>query len=36
MVDKKQKILVLDPKNKEGELGDQSVGTRKTIGYNYD
>jgi hypothetical protein len=35
VVDKKQKNLVLEPKKKDSELGDQSVGTLKEIGYNY-
>jgi len=35
VVDKKQKNLVLEPKKKDSELGDQSVGTLKAIGYNY-
>jgi len=28
--------LVLEPKTKEGELGDWNVGTFKVIGYNCD
>jgi len=36
MVDKKQKILVLEPNKAGGELGDRSVGTLKAIGYDYD
>jgi hypothetical protein len=35
VVDKNQKNLVLEPKKEDGELGDQSVGTLKAIGYNY-
>jgi len=27
--------LVLEPKKEDSELGDQSVGTLKAIGYNY-
>jgi hypothetical protein len=36
VVDKKQKNLVLEPNKVGGESGDQSVGTLKTIGYDYD
>jgi hypothetical protein len=36
VVDKKQKILVLEPNKAGGELGDRSVGTLKAIGYDYD
>ena len=36
MVDKKQKVLVLEPKIEKGELGEQNVGSLKAIGYNYD
>ena len=36
MVDKKQNFLVLEPNKAGGELGDQSVGTLKAIGYYYD
>jgi hypothetical protein len=36
VVDKKQKILVLEPNKVGGELGDRSVGTLKAIGYDYD
>ena len=36
MVDKKQKVLVLEPKIENGELGEQNVGSLKAIGYNYD
>jgi len=35
VVDKKQKILVLEPNKAGGELGDRSVGTLKAIGYDY-
>jgi hypothetical protein len=28
-------FLVLEPKKEDSELGDQSVGTLKAIGYNY-
>jgi len=36
VVDKKQKVLVLEPKIEKGELGEQNVGSLKAIGYNYD
>jgi len=36
VIDKKQKVLVLEPKIENDELGDQNVGTHKAIGYNYD
>jgi len=36
IVDRKQKVLVLEPKIEKGELGDQNVGTLKAISYNYD
>jgi hypothetical protein len=36
VVDKKQKVLVLEPKIEKCELGEQNVGTLKAIGYNYD
>jgi hypothetical protein len=36
VVDKKQKILVLEPKKVGGESEDRSVGTLKIIGYDYD
>jgi len=36
VVDKKQKILVLEPNKVGGELGDRSVGTLKAIDYDYD
>jgi len=36
VVDKKQKVLVLEPKIEKGELGEQNVGNLKAIGYNYD
>jgi hypothetical protein len=36
VIDKKQKVLVLEPKIENDELGDQNVGTLKAIGYNYD
>jgi len=36
VVDKKQKVLVLEPKIEKGELGEQNVGTLKAICYNYD
>jgi hypothetical protein len=36
MVDKKQRILVLEPNKAGGESGDRSMGTLKTIGYDYD
>jgi len=36
VVDKKQKVLVLEPKIENGELGEQNTGSLKTIGYNYD
>jgi len=36
VVDKKQKILVLEPNKVGDELGDRSVGTLKAIGYDYD
>jgi hypothetical protein len=36
VVNKKQKVLVLEPKIEKGELGDQNVGTLKEISYNYD
>lgn len=35
VVDKKQNILVLEPNKAGGESGDRSVGTLKTIGYDY-
>ena len=36
VVDKKQKLLVLEPNKAGGESGDRSVGTLKAIGYDYD
>jgi hypothetical protein len=36
VVDKKQKVLVLESKIENGELGEQNVGSLKAIGYNYD
>jgi hypothetical protein len=36
VVDKKQKILILEPNKAGGESGDRSVGTLKAIGYDYD
>jgi hypothetical protein len=36
VVDKKQKVLVLEPKIEKGELREQNVGSLKAIGYNYD
>jgi hypothetical protein len=36
VVDKKQKILVLELKKVGSESEDRSVGTLKVIGYNYD
>jgi hypothetical protein len=36
LVEKKQKVLVLEPKIEKGELGEQNVGSLKAIGYNYD
>jgi len=36
VVDRKQKVLVLEPKIGNGELRDQNVRTLKAIGYNYD
>jgi len=36
VIDKKQKVLVLEPKIENDELGDQNVGTLKAISYNYD
>jgi len=36
VVDKKQKVLVLEPKIEKGELGEQNAGSLKAIGYNYD
>ena len=36
VVDKKQKNLVLEPNKVGGESGDQSMGTLKAIGYDYD
>ena len=36
MVDRKQKVLVLEPEKEKCELGDQNVGTLKAIRHNYD
>ncbi|KAL9372591.1 hypothetical protein Peur_034835 [Populus x canadensis] len=36
VIDKKQKVLVLEPKIEKDELGEQNVGSLKAIGYNYD
>ena len=36
VVDRKQKILVLEPEKEQGESGDRNVGTLKAISYNYD
>ncbi|XP_034921578.1 zinc finger BED domain-containing protein RICESLEEPER 2-like [Populus alba] len=36
VVDKKQKVLVLEPKIEKGELREQNVGSLMAIGYNYD
>jgi hypothetical protein len=36
VVDKKQKVLVFEPKIEKGELGEQNVGSLKAISYNYD
>ena len=36
MVNRKQKVLVLEPEKEKGESGDRNVGTLKAIGHNYD
>uniref|UniRef100_A0A6N2LMT5 Uncharacterized protein n=1 Tax=Salix viminalis TaxID=40686 RepID=A0A6N2LMT5_SALVM len=36
VVDKKQKLLVLEPKKKSDESEDKNMGTLKAIGYKYD
>ena len=36
VVDKKQKLLVLEPKKESDESEDKNMGTLNTIGYNYD
>jgi len=36
VVDKKQKMLVLEHNKVGSDLGDRSVGTFKAIGYDYD
>uniref|UniRef100_A0A6N2LRE9 Uncharacterized protein n=1 Tax=Salix viminalis TaxID=40686 RepID=A0A6N2LRE9_SALVM len=36
VVDKKQKVFVLEPKKEKDESEDQNMSTLKAIGYNYD
>jgi hypothetical protein len=36
VVNRKQKVLVLEPEKEKGESGDRNVGTLKAISHNYD